>query len=129
MLAASMSSGFARPLTVACAIGAGLVAGVFFAFSTFVMRGLRDVPPATGMAAPRRRGATRRPVQRRTWWIGTSVRSGRTGSGEALLRPGVADITFISTAAGFLYLAVVLDAWSRKIVGSGDDRQAVAPRP
>jgi putative transposase len=29
----------------------------------------------------------------------------------------VADITFISTAAGFLYLAVVLDAWSRKIVG------------
>jgi transposase InsO family protein len=29
----------------------------------------------------------------------------------------VADITFIPTAAGFLYLAVVLDAWSRKIVG------------
>lgn len=29
----------------------------------------------------------------------------------------VADITFIPTAAGFLYLAVVLDAWSRRIVG------------
>ncbi len=29
----------------------------------------------------------------------------------------VADVTFIPTAAGFLYLAVVLDAWSRKIVG------------
>jgi len=29
----------------------------------------------------------------------------------------VADITFVSTATGFLYLAVVLDAWSRKIVG------------
>lgn len=28
-----------------------------------------------------------------------------------------ADITFIPTAAGFLYLAVVLDAWSRKVVG------------
>jgi putative transposase len=27
----------------------------------------------------------------------------------------VADITFVPTAAGFLYLAVVLDAWSRKI--------------
>ena len=26
-------------------------------------------------------------------------------------------ITFVPTAAGFLYLAVVLDAWSRKIVG------------
>ncbi len=29
----------------------------------------------------------------------------------------VADITDIATSAGFLYLAVVLDAWSRKIVG------------
>jgi putative transposase len=29
----------------------------------------------------------------------------------------VSDITFIPTAAGFLYLAIVLDAWSRKIVG------------
>ena len=29
----------------------------------------------------------------------------------------VADITFVPTLAGFLYLAVVLDAWSRRIVG------------
>lgn len=29
----------------------------------------------------------------------------------------VADITYIPTAAGFLFLAVVLDVWSRKIVG------------
>ena len=29
----------------------------------------------------------------------------------------VADITYIPTWEGFLYLAVVLDAWSRKIVG------------
>ncbi len=29
----------------------------------------------------------------------------------------VADITFVPTASGFLYLAIVLDAWSRKIVG------------
>ena len=29
----------------------------------------------------------------------------------------VADITFIPTLTGFLYLAVVLDAWSRRIVG------------
>ena len=27
------------------------------------------------------------------------------------------DITYISTWAGFLYLAVVLDVWSRRIVG------------
>ena len=29
----------------------------------------------------------------------------------------VADITYIPTWAGFLYLAVILDAWSRRIVG------------
>ena len=29
----------------------------------------------------------------------------------------VSDITFVPTSAGFMYLAVVLDAWSRKIVG------------
>ena len=29
----------------------------------------------------------------------------------------MADITYVPTSAGFLYLAVVLDAWSRKVVG------------
>ena len=29
----------------------------------------------------------------------------------------VADITYIPTCSGFLYLAVVLDAWSRRVVG------------
>jgi putative transposase len=29
----------------------------------------------------------------------------------------VADITFVPTFAGFLFLAVVMDAWSRRIVG------------
>src|SRR5262245_26229072 len=29
----------------------------------------------------------------------------------------VADITYVPTWAGFLYLAVVLDAWSRRVIG------------
>lgn len=29
----------------------------------------------------------------------------------------VADITYVPTAAGFLYLAIVLDVWSRRIIG------------
>src|SRR5207237_6998574 len=29
----------------------------------------------------------------------------------------VADITYIPTWAGFLYLAVVVDAWSRRVIG------------
>ena len=42
---------------------------------------------------------------------------GRNFAAEAPDRLWVADITYIRTWAGFLYLAVVLDAFSRRIVG------------
>ena len=38
-------------LTVIAAVGCGLVAGVFFAFSAFVMKALSRLPPAQGIAA------------------------------------------------------------------------------
>ncbi|MFD5806124.1 MULTISPECIES: anthrone oxygenase family protein [unclassified Streptomyces] len=38
-------------LTVLGVLGAGITAGVFCAFSTFVMRGLAALPPAQGVAA------------------------------------------------------------------------------
>ncbi|MGA4848204.1 DUF1772 domain-containing protein [Streptomyces sp. G5(2025)] len=38
-------------LTVLGALGCGLVAGAFAAFSTFVMKGLAALPPAQGIAA------------------------------------------------------------------------------
>ncbi len=38
-------------LTLITALGCGLVAGVFFAFSTFVMKALARVPAAQGIAA------------------------------------------------------------------------------
>ena len=38
-------------LTFVSALGCGLVAGIFFAFSSFVMRGLAGVPPTQGIAA------------------------------------------------------------------------------
>jgi uncharacterized membrane protein len=41
-----------RPLAIgAAAIGSGLVGGVLFAFSSFVMPALRRIPPAYGIAA------------------------------------------------------------------------------
>lgn len=46
-----MIDGLLRIVTVIAALGAGLVAGVFFAFSTFVMAALRRLPPAQGIAA------------------------------------------------------------------------------
>lgn len=41
----------------------------------------------------------------------------RNFSAEGRDRLWVADITYIPTWAGFLYLAVVMDAWSRRVVG------------
>jgi len=38
-------------LTFTAAIGSGLVAGIFFAFSTFVMAALGRIPPEQGIAA------------------------------------------------------------------------------
>jgi uncharacterized membrane protein len=39
------------PVTYFAALGSGLMAGVFFAFSVFVMNGLGRLPPAQGVAA------------------------------------------------------------------------------
>ena len=77
------------------------------------------------------------PTWRRTWF-----RSGRTGSlgrlrarcsadGSARGGRWVADLTYVAIPGGFVYLAAILDAWSRKVVGyaisrSMDARIAVA---
>jgi putative transposase len=67
------------------------------------------------------RGASRRP------WMITTVRDRHARPAPDLVERNftaaapdclwVADITYIPTWAGFLYLAVVLDAFSRRIVG------------
>lgn len=44
-------NGFPYAATLATALGCGLVAGVFFAFSSFVMPALRRLPAAQGVAA------------------------------------------------------------------------------
>ena len=44
-------SGVLYVATLATALGCGLVAGVFFAFSSFVMASLKRLPPAQGIAA------------------------------------------------------------------------------
>ena len=43
---------------------------------------------------------------------------GPSGPNEAC----VADITYVTIAAGFVYLAAILDAWSRRVVGYGISR-------
>ncbi len=46
-----MIDGYPRTLTLLAAIGAGVNAGVFFAFSTFVMQGLGHLTAPRGIAA------------------------------------------------------------------------------
>lgn len=46
-----MTEEFPHVLIFMAALGAGLVAGIFFAFSTFVMKALNLLPPAQGIAA------------------------------------------------------------------------------
>ena len=67
-----------------------------------------------------------RGVSRRKWPV-TTVRAPHRRPAPDLVQRAftatgpnqlwVADITYIPTATGFLYLAVVLDVWSRRIVG------------
>jgi putative transposase len=67
-----------------------------------------------------------RGVSRRKWPV-TTVRAAQACPAPDLVQRAftatgpnelwVADITYIPTATGFLYLAVVLDVWSRRIVG------------
>lgn len=66
-------------------------------------------------------GVSRRKGVRTTWRnkedapVGDLVNREFTATGPNQL--WVADITYVPTWAGFLYLAVVLDVWSRRIVG------------
>jgi putative transposase len=76
---------------------------------------------ARWMQAVSLRGASRRP------WVITTVRDRHARPAPELVERNftaaapdcwwVADITYIPTWAGFLYLAVVLDTFSRRIVG------------
>src|SRR6201986_1954948 len=50
-LTSPMMNGPLFLLTLLAALGCGVIAGVFFAFSSFVMKGLARVPSAQGIAS------------------------------------------------------------------------------
>jgi uncharacterized membrane protein len=78
----------AAVLTIVAAVGAGLVGGVFFAFSTFVMRGLRALPAPTAVAAMQQINVAAPTAPFMTLLFGTmvtaaaSVVAGLVGSGD-----------------------------------------------
>jgi len=93
-----------------------------------IHRDLRDVGVRVGRKRVARllRQAGLRGVSRRKWPV-TTVRAPHGRPAPDLVQRAfratgpnqlwVADITYVPTATGVLYLAVVLDVWSRRIVG------------
>lgn len=54
--------------------------------------------------------------------VGYAQASQDLGVHQTVLRKWVADFTYIWTAEGWLYVAAVVDLFSRRVVGCGDDR-------
>jgi len=84
------------------AVGAGLVAGVFFAFSTFVMRALAQLPSEQGVFAMQRINIVVMNPVFLGLFVGTALIAGICGAG-ALLSWGSRESTLL-LAAGVLYL-------------------------
>jgi uncharacterized membrane protein len=92
-----------RTITIATALGSGLVAGVLFAFSTSVMPGLSRLPSAQGIAAMQKLDAA---IQN-PWFLGAFV---ATAAGAAVV--GVSSLFRLDEptavyhlVGGVLYLA------------------------
>ena len=81
-------------LVLAAALGSGLVAGVFYAFSTFVMRALARLAPAQGIAAMKSINA----VVINPWFLGVFIGT------AALSLAAVASATYRWGAPGAAWL-------------------------
>lgn len=89
-------------LTVLGVLGAGLTAGVFCAFSTFVMRGLAALPPAQGVAAMNsiNKAAVRPPFM--AVFLGTAVLAAVIAVVTFVLWPGEAAVELLLGSALYL---------------------------
>lgn len=111
-----MGDGFRPALLLAAAVGSGVMAGAYFAFSSFVMPALRGLPPARGIdacrrsTAPHRRpGSWRRcsgpPRRRSPWPCPPSVVSTTMPPGRRSPEAGLYLASVVPTAAWDRYLA------------------------
>jgi uncharacterized membrane protein len=95
-----------RTLTLAAALGSGVVAGVMFAFSTSVMPGLRTLPAEQGILAMQRLDAAITNPVFLTVFTGTALLS-VAGAVAAVLRWSRSGSAFLF-AGGLLYLSGIV---------------------
>jgi uncharacterized membrane protein len=88
---------------VLLAVGAGLVAGVFFAFSTFVMKALSQLPSEQGVAAMQRINIVVMNPVFLGLFVGTALIAGISGVGAVLSWGSFRSALLL--AAGVLYVA------------------------
>jgi uncharacterized membrane protein len=92
-------------LPVLLAVGAGLVGGIFFAFSTFVMKALAQLPPEQGVAAMQRINVVVMNPLFLGLFVGTALLGGIAATGALL-------------SWGSLRSALLLAAGAAYVVGS-----------
>ncbi|WP_257446829.1 anthrone oxygenase family protein [Archangium lipolyticum] len=112
-------------LTFFSALGSGLMAGLFFAFSTFVMKALARLPPAQGIAAMQSINATIIRPSFLAVFLGTAVASLVLGVSALLSweRPGARYLLL----GGALYLLGVIGVTGVFNVPRNDALAAVDP--
>jgi uncharacterized membrane protein len=112
-------------LALLCALGSGLIAGGFFAFSAFVMRALARLPPAQGIAAMQSINVVVLNPAFLGVFLGTAALS-VVAIIAALLRPDAPGCVFVLTG-GALYLVGTFGVTVAFNVPWNDRIAAVAP--
>ncbi|MEU9334804.1 anthrone oxygenase family protein [Streptomyces sp. NPDC048290] len=90
-------------LAVLGVLGTGLVAGVFYGFSTFVMRGLGALPPAQGVAAMQSINVTALRPAFMGLFAGTAVLSAVIAVVTFVLWPGEGRVELLLGSALYLF--------------------------
>lgn len=100
-----MNTAHLQIATLVGAVGSGLIGGVFFAFSTFVMQALARMPAAQGIAAMQHINVT----VLNPWFLGTFMGTGLVSIGViALALVHLKSTTALPIVAATLYLAGTL---------------------
>src|SRR6476619_6828275 len=95
-------------LNLASALGCGLIAGVFFAFSVFIMKALAALPPASGIAAMQSINV----VVLNPWFLGVLLGTAAT----SILLAVLAVVKWHQPAASYLLVAQLFYPLGRVLV-------------